>query len=800
MLSQYKLRSELHLHSSDVRAVASSPDGEYLATASRDNTIGIWVLDEKDQYTIKKVLRGHSHFVNAVSFLEAGQALLLVSGSADKSIRIWDVESDEKGGSNDDGALCKVEGHDNAVCDVIGWEGGFASASWDGTARTWEVLQGGKGVRCVNVLKGHEAAVWCVLPLNGQGFVTGGADKAQRVWDGHGKCTGVLKGHVDVVRGMCKGPDGGFISVANDSAEVFWKRNATGFSADRIIDGLHDGSFAYRVASREDNGDWKVASAGEDNMVRIVYVSGSKDDYKCAQTLAHPGTVWDVDILSNGDILSACSDGTARLFTKKESLVADAEAMKAYEEAISARQVSSKLVGGIDVSKLQDADEALAVPGNKEGEQKIVRRGKGAEVYLWSAGESKWSKVGDVVDDPNSASSGVGPGELNGKKYDFLFDVEVGEGGTYKKLGYDRGENPYVAAQRFIDDNELNQDFLDQIAKHIETQVGPEAMMEVDSGGADPLTGGSRYVPSGLNGAGNFVDGSPLTEGRYRPGAGMSSSTSARSSPPMKKLIPHRHGMTTFTSSDQLTKIQGKVLELNKSASPNLDDDEIKMFETLLIPHISSKGSVVLDDAECAIVEKMVKWPTSMVFPAIDIARLVVGQPSGGSYLFGKRNGAILDDILGHMKSEEVKAPVLLMGCRFLCNMFGNSVTSSVVRSRCKEILEACEKATTSDNVRVRSTFASVLVNYAVLFHDSKASFVEREPALKVAVQLVTSVEKGEEILFRLTVAMGTLMADDDESAMKGVELGAAVAAASAASKSKRLQDAALDISTLIAK
>lgn len=784
------------MHGSDVRSVASSLDGTYLATSSRDNTIGIWALNDEKQYIVKATLRGHSHFVNAVSFLEFGGELLIVSGSTDKTIRIWGF------GGGDEGIeeRCVVEGHENAVCDIVTWDGGFASASWDGTGRIWEVAPGGRRAKCVAILKGHEAAVWCVLPLLGGGLVTGGADKVLRTWDGQGRCTGVLKGHMDVVRGLCLGPGGGFISVANDSAEVFWKRNASGFSVDRIVEGLHDGSFAYHVASREEDGRWQVVSAGEDNMVRIVVVSGSEQDYKCAQTLPHPGTVWDVTVLSNGDILSACSDGVARLFTQNENLVADAEALNAYEKAISARQVSSKLIGGVNVSKLQDADDALATPGTKDGEQKIVRRGNGAEVYLWNMGESKWAKVGDVVDNPSGEQPSAGPGELNGKKYDFLFDVEVGEGGAYQKLGYNKGENPYTAAQRFIDDNELNQDFLDQIAKHIETQVGPEALIPANGNAGDPLTGGSRYVPSSGQGSGNqIMDGSPLTEGRYRPGGSAAVASATRPQPPARKHIPHKKGLITFGGSDQLAKIESKLVELNGTVSPSLDTNEMSILRNKLIPNLSGKNSVMVSDEECAVVEKMLKWPTSAVFPAIDIARLVVAKPSGGSYLLGKQNGAILNDVLGHLTSEDAGVPVLLMGCRFLCNLFGNRVVASVIRSRCQQVLTACEKASKSGNRRVREVFASLLVNYAVLFHDSEAPFTERQCPMQTAISLVSPTENDEEVLFRLLVAIGTLMVDNEESTVKGVELGAAAAAASAAPKSDRLKQLALEISTIIA-
>lgn len=35
---------------------------------------------------------------------------------------------------------------------------------------------------------------------------------------------------------------------------------------------------------------------------------------------------------------------------------------------------------------------------------------------------------------------------LHGKEYDYVFDIDVGDGMTLK-LGYNSGENPYLVAQ-----------------------------------------------------------------------------------------------------------------------------------------------------------------------------------------------------------------------------------------------------------------------------------------------------------------------------------------------------------------
>jgi len=99
--------------------------------------------------------------------------------------------------------------------------------------------------------------------------------------------------------------------------------------------------------------------------------------------------------------------------------------------------------------------------------------------------------------DAKDTKKGKNEGQsINGKIYDHVWDVEIGDGGPMKKIGYNNGgpnfpllmvpffrekggfhilfaDNPYQAAQQFISDNELDQNFLEDIAKFIIRNVRP---------------------------------------------------------------------------------------------------------------------------------------------------------------------------------------------------------------------------------------------------------------------------------------------------------------------------------------
>lgn len=66
-------------------------------------------------------------------------------------------------------------------------------------------------------------------------------------------------------------------------------------------------------------------------------------------------------------------------------------------------------------------------------------------------------------------------GLVDGESYDRVYPIEVeGVGGTVRKLqiGYNIGQNPFVAAQNFIDKNELPQTYLAEIADYITKRSG----------------------------------------------------------------------------------------------------------------------------------------------------------------------------------------------------------------------------------------------------------------------------------------------------------------------------------------
>jgi len=75
-------------HSDDVLSCAFSIDGTLLATASADKTVKLWQVETGSKV---RTLTGHSNDVNGVVFTSDGKHI--ISAGDDKTARVWDVAS-----------------------------------------------------------------------------------------------------------------------------------------------------------------------------------------------------------------------------------------------------------------------------------------------------------------------------------------------------------------------------------------------------------------------------------------------------------------------------------------------------------------------------------------------------------------------------------------------------------------------------------------------------------------------------------------------------------------------------------
>lgn len=216
------------------------------------------------------------------------------------------------------------------------------SGSWDHTAIVWE-LSGVIG-RPVVKLVGHENAVWSIAALKNGNIVTGGADTFIIYWSRTGEKLKVLKGHKECVRGLVILPDDSLVSASNDGVVKVW--NVDG----ECVNNLYGHSnYIYSLAHNTFIGHDVFLSCSEDSTIRMWNPQGPLGSITLPAQ-----SVWCVTANpTNGDIVTASSDGIVRVFTKDPARYASDATVAAFDMAVEVHVREAQLsLGGVKVQEI----------------------------------------------------------------------------------------------------------------------------------------------------------------------------------------------------------------------------------------------------------------------------------------------------------------------------------------------------------------------------------------------------------------------------------------------------------------
>jgi WD40 repeat protein len=248
-------------HTHWVNAVALSGDGKRAVSGSNDKTVRVWDLEGNQP---PRILEGHTGSINAVAL--SGDGKRAISGSWDHIVSVWDLEGNQPPRI--------LEGHTGPVNAVaLSSDGKRAvSGSNDKTVRVWD-LEGNQPPR---LLEGHTSPIWAVaLSGDGQRALSSSYDETLRVWDLKGnQPPRLLEGHTGDVRAVALSADGKRAIAGSDDRTVrVW--DLEGNQPPRLLEG-HEGPVkAVRAVAL--SGDGKRAISGSwDYIVRVWDLEGNQ--------------------------------------------------------------------------------------------------------------------------------------------------------------------------------------------------------------------------------------------------------------------------------------------------------------------------------------------------------------------------------------------------------------------------------------------------------------------------------------------------------------------------------------------
>lgn len=80
------------------------------------------------------------------------------------------------------------------------------------------------------------------------------------------------------------------------------------------------------------------------------------------------------------------------------------------------------------------------------------------------------------------------------QEYDYVFTIDVNEGGPSMKLPYNVSDDPWLAAHNFLQKNDLSPMFLDQVANFIIENTKGHVVGPAQPAGGDPFTGQTPWI------------------------------------------------------------------------------------------------------------------------------------------------------------------------------------------------------------------------------------------------------------------------------------------------------------------
>ncbi|KIJ62149.1 hypothetical protein HYDPIDRAFT_158385 [Hydnomerulius pinastri MD-312] len=209
----FPLGSEEDSKPNHARSVIISPDNKLLVAGSEDRYIRVWDIETSN---FVRILSGHRGEVYALAFTSDSRTLL--SSSGDRTVRVWDATqfSASEVAEPSCRVLCAAGPEEKSSKLVftsvsVDSSGSFVAAgSLDGIIRVWDIRSGSDKEEPVGVLQGHTDGVYgiqffaCDTGSSVMNLVSASLDRTLKRWEilpdeKQFTCRKTLSGHKDYV-------------------------------------------------------------------------------------------------------------------------------------------------------------------------------------------------------------------------------------------------------------------------------------------------------------------------------------------------------------------------------------------------------------------------------------------------------------------------------------------------------------------------------------------------------------------------------------------------------------------------
>lgn len=286
---QFELSTSLTGHTNTVYCLLSLPGG-LLLSGSKDKTIKVWDVSNAHRNMPIKTLTGHAGSVVCLQHMPRMEnsntnGNIVVSSSGDSTIKLWNVATGA--------CITTLRGHGGTVfCVQPLHNGNLASCSGDNTIRIWNT----ETFETKDILEGHTGSVVWMEPISMSQLASGGKDFTIRIWDvNSGNCIRVLCGHTKPVMFLQMLANGNLVSSSEDWSIKIWKLEDG--TCIKTLDEHSRAVYSIQVTPSQ-----FLISGSSD---RTIKVWDPRNEWRCIKTVeGHTGAVFCLNLLPDGRIAS----------------------------------------------------------------------------------------------------------------------------------------------------------------------------------------------------------------------------------------------------------------------------------------------------------------------------------------------------------------------------------------------------------------------------------------------------------------------------------------------------------------